>query len=681
MAADPSQSTSSSSPSDGPRKRAARTIEPDQKANLSPSVQTAISHIPANEKVSAWAIVLELLRIHPEYGQKLASTILLSQDRGPVIQDTKRTAAEWVEEIASLIEDGELNGRYVIYGLAILDNSLYRFLSANSFLEALREEITPRYPKYLSRKGVQLEQSLQKGSIDAVPMQPDGPAAQDRLQRQAFVDVLAKIVRDARAQQSIDTAFLVHLHGPWGSGKSTLLRLLKDVLRKHSRESAPWLVVEFNAWQNQRFTPPFWPLMRSILAQSQNHLRCSTRGLERLRGWWLSTTDAFWRLTVGRLPQLLMFIVFLALTGIFIGAFPHSLQDLARHAQNIKVLVSLAGAVWTGLLAFTHPPLTGSAASARSFIDSAKDPFLKIKRHFTRQVAAFCRPVVVLIDDLDRCEKDYVIGVLEGIQTLMRDTRITYVVAADRRWLCTCFDSKYSEFGKEVNEPGRPLGYLFLEKTFQVSASVPRIDDTARSQYWDYLIGVEANSSGASSDAGRRALQVMESADTEEEILAVLNGSNLRPNDLQSLKVAAIGRLLSEKLAIATEHRLQRFSELVEPNPRAMKRFVNAYYIQRASNLLAGGRVSPELLALWTILLLRWPVVGEFLQRHPEQVDLLAEPLKEPLPDITRLFPRLIEDTDFLRVLRGIGTVSLTRQTIMDCIGLRASSTSGPAVA
>jgi KAP family P-loop domain len=42
------------------------------------------------------------------------------------------------------------------------------------------------------------------------------------------------------------------------------------------------------------------------------------------------------------------------------------------------------------------------------------------------------RPVVVFVDDLDRCESKYVVEFLEGIQTLFREAPITYVVAADR---------------------------------------------------------------------------------------------------------------------------------------------------------------------------------------------------------------------------------------------------------
>ena len=66
-------------------------------------------------------------------------------------------------------------------------------------------------------------------------------------------------------------AFFVHVHGPWGSGKTTLLNLLRNYLRNgHERplgekyNKSPWIVIDFNAWQQQRMRPPWWSLMDAV---------------------------------------------------------------------------------------------------------------------------------------------------------------------------------------------------------------------------------------------------------------------------------------------------------------------------------------------------------------------------------------------------------------------------------
>ena len=87
----------------------------------------------------------------------------------------------------------------------------------------------------------------------------------------------------------------------------------------------------------------------------------------------------------------------------------------------------------------------------------------------------------MIVDDLDRCKSEYVVALLEGIQTLFADEPVAFVIAADRTWLCQSFATAYGAFDPVVGEPGRPLGYLFLEKTFQVSMSDPA-DDASRAQ-------------------------------------------------------------------------------------------------------------------------------------------------------------------------------------------------------
>ncbi len=70
----------------------------------------------------------------------------------------------------------------------------------------------------------------------------------------------------------------------------------------------------------------------------------------------------------------------------------------------------------------------------------------------------------------------------------------------------------------------------------------------------------------------------------------------------------------------ATEHRLKPWADLVEHNPRSMKRIVNAVALQQAIHFLEGRQITPETLAQWTILELRWPVLAEFLSVNPSAV-------------------------------------------------------------
>ncbi len=298
--------------------------------------------------------------------------------------------------------------------------------------------------------------------------------------------------------------------------------------------------------------------------------------------------------------------------------------------------------------------------------------------HFTSLVKQIGQPVIVLIDDLDRCKSEYVIDLLEGVQTLFRDVDVTYVVASDRRWVYASYEKTYETFAPAVAEPGRPLGHLFLEKIFQLSTSVPRMSVLNQSQYWRYLIQNEQavdkeEMAAARTDAQRRLAEL----GTEQEVLADLENTADSPLYEQALREGAAVRLSEADVLAETEHRLLRFAPLLEPNPRSMKRFVNGYGILRVIDTLRGGSpISAEALALWTIITLRWPLLADHLEEHPEMVSHILSDDKLPEDtDVPESLRRLVRDREVRRVIsgEGIGT-SLDENTVRVLSGLNTES-------
>ena len=130
----------------------------------------------------------------------------------------------------------------------------------------------------------------------------------------------------------------------------------------------------------------------------------------------------------------------------------------------------------------------GSQKAVQAYADLTTDPYRRIVDLFNRLVDEITPPLVVFIDDLDRCNGDYVVELLEGIQTLFRRAPVTYVVAADRKWICSSFEKKYGDFAGSIGEPCRPLGYLFLDKLFQISGGMPRLTPEIQQLYLDALL-------------------------------------------------------------------------------------------------------------------------------------------------------------------------------------------------
>ena len=478
---------------------------------------------------------------------------------------------------------------------------------------------------------------IARAKNERVSTHADEPADFDELGRQAFADILADRIREARDSGVSDepSAFIVHLHGPWGSGKSSVLNFLEANL---SQPPEPWIVVRFNAWRDQRLQPPWWRLITTIYSGARSKLGWRAA---LLWGRWL-----IWRIRADYVPMIAV-ALFTALLFILLfwagSAVP--IKDAASTSTPsrpwLDILIRLAPVVITvvGAIYFGSRALAlGSRRAAQAYAELKDDPYKPIAGLFNNLVTAIKEPLVVFIDDLDRCDSKYVVELLEGIQTLMRGAAVTYVVAADRKWICSSFEQRYTGFSSTIGESGRPLGYLFLDKLFQISAAIPQIPADVRTNYWARLLSSEQVDPAEQVDARKREREEADQAAaglSRQEDLQQLVDAAEKSGDairIQAVRAACAKQITSPKAAVRTEHRLQVFSELLEPNPRSMKRLVNAYAMHQATLLLAGLDAAPGPLARWTILELRWPLLADFLAMRPDCVDSLSSAIADGEP-------------------------------------------------
>ncbi|WP_167737614.1 KAP family P-loop NTPase fold protein [Sphingomonas parva] len=478
---------------------------------------------------------------------------------------------------------------------------------------------------------------------ERVSTHADEPADVDELGRRAFADILADRIREAR-ESSLGpdpSAFIVHLHGPWGSGKTSVLNFVE---RNLCAGPEPWIVVKFNAWRDQRLQPPWWTLITTIYAGAAAKLTPWPRLLLRLR--WLR-----WRLRADYLPVIavafgaaLMLLLWLRLAvhtgGSGTGTAPGGTSGASVIDMLLKYatpILTLLGGLWMG----SRTLALGSRRAAQTYAELKDDPYKPITRLFNRLVRRIGRPVVVFIDDLDRCDSKYVVELLEGIQTLMRSAPVTYVVAADRKWICSSFEQRYAGFSPPIGECGRPLGYLFLDKVFQISAASPQIPADVQSSYWARLLSPARVDLEARAEDRRRkeaeAERAVAGLTRSEDLQARVRAAEESGDEvmIQAMRAATAKRIASPDAALHTQHRLQAFAALLEPNPRSMKRLVNAYAMHQATLLLAGQAIGAGPLARWTILEMRWPLLADFLAQRPDCLDDLARPLHEgDLPQV-----------------------------------------------
>jgi KAP family P-loop domain len=114
------------------------------------------------------------------------------------------------------------------------------------------------------------------------------------------------------------------------------------------------------------------------------------------------------------------------------------------------------------------------------------------------------RPLLLVLDDLDRCTADRVVKLLETVHTLLREPArlrvlagrrapapLIVVVLADGRWVRKAFETSYSDFGS-LGSPVHDLGADFLQKVFDHVVLVPGLSGDQVQSYLDAATGTTA---------------------------------------------------------------------------------------------------------------------------------------------------------------------------------------------
>lgn len=481
------------------------------------------------------------------------------------------------------------------------------------------------------------------------PLQSDGLAEEDWLERRPLARTLARRIKEFYARRSDNTlpdlktglkssaGLAINLTAPWGEGKSSVLKMLDSALREDKQEaSQDWLVIHFNAWDHERRRPPWWAMIETLyqsgLIQLQTTKGRDQHAIDFQCCWRRGFLQSDWALfTLGGLLLALLLGVGVTLAGV-------------SALGNMISLVSGAAALATTAYMSLRGLVFGSAQNANFHFELKRDPLRHSRRLFESLITAAQGPICICIDDLDRCDADFVVDLLEGIQTAFRHPDVVYVVAADRKWIKAAFEHRYTTAFGQVPTLGNPLGYLFLDKIFQDSITLQPPPEAVRVAYWHKVIGQDELQKRASNEALLAEMRAMEAAEeTAEEAFRAAKGLD----DIQALaKLVSEDESRSETQkrafrnkafeAIAqssearrvAEHAFKHLHAIIPFNPRALKRLSNTLTLRMAEEVRSGQRVDATTLARWVVLEFSYPELADLLYEYPEWASYLIDPKK-----------------------------------------------------
>ncbi len=472
-------------------------------------------------------------------------------------------------------------------------------------LALLSEQETAALDAIASVVIMRLERERRASTSGATPLliQVDGPGSRDLVEQVAYYLQLPVAGTDRNASDSDSVP------GP------------HDV----DRPEQAWTVIRFDAWQYQRVAPPWWWLISALDGQLHRQFReCGAALLARKR-----LRDYSWR--IGQFLRDLVPVMPLVLAALMLWFVSGQLavgEFLKWAAGLIGGLATIAAFLWSGTNAVRRL-LLGSPASEKA-TTRTRDPMADLQQRYSFLIRSSDWPLVMVIDNLDRCRADYVVELLEGLQTLLKNpdterdrTRLVAVlVPAERDWLCDSYLQVYNEFQHAMRQPGRPFGLGFVDRVFGLSLHLPPPAPTDQR-----------------AAAPQAALDELGRAWSELEIRRLVAGAERRyggGRPISELRLAAVRRLGKLELASSGEHRLDTESGLQElvnamaPGPSVTNQLHAAYCVERTTQLLGGRAIDDDQdairrLGLWTILSLRWPLLAQELARRPEHVELLQE--------------------------------------------------------
>lgn len=221
------------------------------------------------------------------------------------------------------------------------------------------------------------------------------PFANCQLERENCANILTQIIGNYA------DGFVMSINGEWGAGKSTFIKMWKQQLLNQD-----YKCVYFNAWENDFSSNPFVAILAEIedLFNSDDESRfnkilenagCISRNI--LPTLIRIASEKYLGEGIAQIAE--------ALTKESNEIFKQELTDYKRKKKQISELRS----------------------SISDYIKSKSEN----------------KPVVFIIDELDRCRPDYAVEVLETIKHLFSIPGIVFILAIDKEQLCNAIKGFY----------------------------------------------------------------------------------------------------------------------------------------------------------------------------------------------------------------------------------------------
>ena len=268
----------------------------------------------------------------------------------------------------------------------------------------------------------------------------DDPFKNDLLGRKESAEVLTNLLGN------MEGPCVLAVDAAWGTGKTTFIRMWTKYLR-----NSGFRIVELNAWETDFTGNPFLAISSEIAYQLEDSENQSLT--EKLVGARTAAVEVARRATPA--------IIRLATAGVL---------DLSPLIEK-EIGQALGSVAEDRLSRFKE-----DQASLSTFRDSLS----KLAQEVTEECNG--RPLVIVIDELDRCRPSYAVEFLEAAKHLFSVDHVVFVLAVNRSELAHSVKAIYGEdFGADS----------YLERFFDIVIDLPAVERKQLIEFTIATLGIQ----------------------------------------------------------------------------------------------------------------------------------------------------------------------------------------------
>lgn len=223
----------------------------------------------------------------------------------------------------------------------------------------------------------------------------DNPFVNCRLNRKPNAEILTQIVKNYA------DGFVLSVNGAWGTGKSTFVKMWAAYLKQQNIKS-----IYFNAWENDFISDP----MVALLGELQRLKTTETA----------KTLDSI--LDIG--------------SKIAVKAIPALTKGIVKHYCGEAVAEVAKDVLEVGAEIFK---------TEVAEYENKRNKLVAFKKELSDFIEASVpnKPLVFIVDELDRCRPDYAVEILERIKHFFSIKGIVFVLSIDKVQLCNAIRGHY----------------------------------------------------------------------------------------------------------------------------------------------------------------------------------------------------------------------------------------------